>query len=382
MTRPFLALALALCSSAPLAAQGNTYPKPSSGASTGTVVPGSCAAGTSFYKTDTFVWYDCVNGAFNLRPVTDGSGNLSITPTVLTPKGVEGPIFDKGGQVYNVQEYGWLPDGVDHSAAALALINQMCPSGVGTGGVLYFPPSTGTYRADSQLLLPDDGALPYSHSCNYTFAGAGSGSNWHAGPGFADAAVLDLRYKGSNGGKIEARGNSAVNIHGVTLRDGGTEDAYTVSGGALVGIVVTSHVGVATFSSPPTGGFYVGASGWAITGSTTSALNALVYTTAVSGSTITFAVPSSVANGTYNNAALTMHYSSPFVHVSNPTITVRDTNFDGNSGVSEDGVVLGGSGTAAGNDVNAAFQGYGTSITFCHFTKMNRGVYARAAVVS
>lgn len=124
--------------------------------------------------------------------------------------------------VFNVQVYGWLPDGTDHSAQALAMLAAICPSGVGAGGTIYFPPSTGKYRADSQLFIPNDGASPQPHQCNLKFEGAGGGGNWWARY-TNNASMLDLRYQASDGNaKIESRGLGVMVVENLTFTDGGS----------------------------------------------------------------------------------------------------------------------------------------------------------------
>lgn len=45
--------------------------------------------------------------------------------------------------VFNVQNYGWLPNGTPVSSTIIAnILNAACPNGVGAGGTVYFPPGT------------------------------------------------------------------------------------------------------------------------------------------------------------------------------------------------------------------------------------------------
>lgn len=121
-------------------------------------------------------------------------------------------------EVFNVLFYGWLPDGTDHSTEALALLTLVSSLG---GGTIYFPPSSGTYRADSQLFIPNDSATPQPNQVNIRFTGAGGGGAWYG----VDAAVLDLRYHASNGNaKIESRGLGTLEFDHLTLKDGGSVD--------------------------------------------------------------------------------------------------------------------------------------------------------------
>lgn len=201
--------------------------------------------------------------------------------------------------VFNVQTFGWMPDGTDHSAAVSSLLTTACSS-PNRGGTLFFPQGgilstttiasgsynsstgavtltltaslglsqnslvkitvptgtgnvatiagewlaasgtggttlivnpgltgltmtitggtvgvVGTYRTDSQIIIPNDGAgfpiagnstATYSHQCNLKFEGAGGGTSIYGEPTFSgnltgstysgafNAAILDLRY--------------------------------------------------------------------------------------------------------------------------------------------------------------------------------------------
>lgn len=128
---------------------------------------------------------------------------------------------------YNVQDYGWLPDGTDRSTQALALLATVAAAG---GGTLFFPGSTGTYRADSQLLIPNNSAT-VPEQTNIRFTGAGGGQMWGDETILPNvqrgAAVLDLRYvPGTQNGnaKIETRGSGSLVIDNLTLMDGGTSN--------------------------------------------------------------------------------------------------------------------------------------------------------------
>ena len=127
--------------------------------------------------------------------------------------------MDKGGQVFNAQAYGWLPDGTDRSAQALALLTAVSNAG---GGTIYFPPSTGKYRADSQLVIPNNGTVP-SDQKNIRLMGAGGGKTWDWNSDLG-ASVLDLRYSGT-GGKITSLGHGALEIDNLTFIDGSTNNA-------------------------------------------------------------------------------------------------------------------------------------------------------------
>lgn len=199
--------------------------------------------------------------------------------------------FDRAA-VYNVQDFGWLPDGTDHSTQALAILTAIDAAG---GGTIYFPPSTGVYRADSQLLIPNN-AASIPDQVNIRFTGAGGGTNWGNGPRTSvGASVLDLRYQAVDGNaKIESRGAGALVINNLTFKDGGSSNA------------------------------------------------------------------------------------TPFVHVTNTTVTIRGNLFKGSGSATQDAIVLGGaSNQTPGSGVTAPFQGYGSIIDSNQFIQLNRGIYGR-----
>lgn len=132
-------------------------------------------------------------------------------------------INDKGGQVFNAISYGWVCNGTDQSVAALALLATVSAAG---GGTIYFPKCTSTYRADSQLLIPND-AMSIPNQVNIRMTGAGGGQIWgDAARDSVGAAVLDLRYTAVDGNaKIESRGAGSLLIDNLTFKDGGASNA-------------------------------------------------------------------------------------------------------------------------------------------------------------
>lgn len=156
-----------------------------------------------------------------------GSSTAQIGPT---PGGGSIPnplstvaINDKGGQVFNAVSYGWVCNGTDQSTAALALLTTVNAAG---GGTIYFPKCTSTYRADSQLLIPND-AMSIPNQVNIRMTGAGGGQIWgDVARDSVGAAVLDLRYTAADGNaKIESRGAGSLLIDNLTFKDGGTSNA-------------------------------------------------------------------------------------------------------------------------------------------------------------
>lgn len=136
--------------------------------------------------------------------------------------GVDSDVDTISGMFFNAQEYGWLPDGTDRSIQALFLLSVVSAAG---GGTIYFPPSTGQYRADSQLFIPNDSASPQPHQVNIRFTGAGGGANWNAFYNLQLASTLDLRYHAVDGNaKIESRGLGTIEIDHLMIIDGGSVD--------------------------------------------------------------------------------------------------------------------------------------------------------------
>lgn len=124
---------------------------------------------------------------------------------------------------FNAQAYGWLPDGTDHSVEMLSLLDDLYVAG---GGDVYFPSATGRYRADSQMLLPNNGASPQSAQPNVRLFGSGGGPNWYENTNASrNSSVLDLRYStAASGAKIETRGLGVLVIERLTIMDGGSSN--------------------------------------------------------------------------------------------------------------------------------------------------------------
>lgn len=157
------------------------------------------------------------SGNVGIGSPTPGT-SLDVVGTIRGSALIEGPMQDKGGQVYNVQQYGWLPDDTDRSTQALALLTTIYNAG---GGTLFFPAATGTYRADSQLLIPNNGGNPYPTQVALRFTAPGSAKGWGSPPGAT--STLDLRYQGT-GGKILTLGGSNLTIDHLSIEDKGSSN--------------------------------------------------------------------------------------------------------------------------------------------------------------
>lgn len=231
---------------------------------------------------------DKSEGSVSTTALITGSGTAAVASDVTTALGYTPFNQSNSLPVFNAQEYGWIPDGTDRTSSATNLLRLVSSAG---GGTIFFPPSTLAYRADGQLVIPNNGGSPQATQVNIRMSGSAGGINWYNASS-TPPSVLDLRYSSTNGGKIETRGLGTLAIDNLTIKDG----------------------------------------------------NASTNTT-------------------------------PLVHTSNTTLEITSCTFIGAGGSGQDAIVLGGTSTVVTNTVNAAFQGYGTTITRNHFTKLNRGVY-------
>lgn len=146
---------------------------------------------------------------------TTGALNLNPTGQPVTVNGdfsVTGTCIGCGSQVYNVKAYGAVGDGTtDDSTAVIAAIAATSTAG---GGVVYFP--KGTYRIDSQIVLPNNGGTPPTQKA-LRFTGDGA---LFSGQGGAPngGSILDLRST-TGPAKIDTRGLGLLEIDRLTLED-------------------------------------------------------------------------------------------------------------------------------------------------------------------
>lgn len=145
---------------------------------------------------------------------THASG--SAVYVVLTAAALAGAVTPPS--TFNVVAYGALGDGTtDDSAAVIAAIAAASAAG---GGTVLFP--VGTYRIDSQIVLPNDGGgVPKQKPIKFQ----GSGPLFTGQAGSPNGgSILDLRYVGSPA-KIDTRGLGLLQIADLTLED--TTDGTT-----------------------------------------------------------------------------------------------------------------------------------------------------------
>jgi len=312
------------------------------------------------------------------------AGAIADYPTAgATVNCNKAPSFQ--GIMYSAGVWGAVgDDSTDDSQKVNDAIAALNTAG---GGTLCFPPGK-KYLLNSQILMPNDSGSPLPRQTDIRLTTCGGGGvvweyDGRTGTPQYTAATLDLRYNGNNGGKITSLGLGALRIDGLTITDGGSPVSVSVTEGTLTNIVVTGNVAVATFAAPPTCGFYVGAQ-YVVSGSTTSALNGNYRLTAASGSTITFKT-SGVSNGTYNNGALTLKCSAPFIYTTNTTVTIDHDTFLGDGSGGENAIVFGGMSASTGSTITGAFQGYASTVENSVFSGLNSlavlQTYANAIVV-
>ncbi len=273
--------------------------------------------------------------------------------------------------VFDVTQYGWAADGTDHSTAAAAVLAAAAAAG---GGTIYFPPSTGTYRADSQLLIPNDSGSPQAVQKNIAFLGAGGGANWYAGVGDPMASVLDLRYQGT-GAKLTSLGLGALLISNLQFTDGGgsskgtpfvltTNTTLTCRQNSFVGTGAKTSTVTISIASPCV-------VSWTAHG--LQANNVVYFTTSGGG-----ALPTGITSGQLYYVSATGLATDTFeISVKSGSTPIVTTGSQSGTHTAHfggmDAIMLGGVG-GLGNTVASAFQGYGTVIDDNVFTKMNRGV--------
>lgn len=174
--------------------------------------------------------------------IRDGAGVVLGYATALVARGasVTNGVADLGGVFVNAQDNGWLPDGTNRSTEALALLALVAAAG---GGTIFFPASTGTYRADSQLMIPNNGGSPQPDQVNIRLLGEGSGGSWYG----VGASVLDLRYQGTGlNAKIETRGRGTLQIENLTFKDGGSSNTTPFVHSTNTTLIVRDNTFIAT----------------------------------------------------------------------------------------------------------------------------------------
>ena len=145
------------------------------------------------------------------------SGTCKVGPTVLSPSN---GVLDAGGQVYNVQAYGILPDNTDHSALFATLLTTVYTAG---GGQIYFPPSTAAnkYRFTSCGIIPNNTAALPSQPTFHIFGAGGSQNAAEITSTDASygSSILDIRCT-TGVAFIDTRGKGMMEVDDLTFTNG------------------------------------------------------------------------------------------------------------------------------------------------------------------
>ena len=153
-----------------------------------------------------------IEGTVEVVPtVPGGQGGAYITPSA--------GVLDRGGQVYNVQAYGILPNGTDYSAQFIALLATAYTAGAAT---IYFPPSVAAnkYRLDSCFTLPNNGAaVPTQPFIRITGAGASMDSAEIPTTAPFGGSTLDMRCT-SGTAYFDTRGQGTLEIDHLAFVNG------------------------------------------------------------------------------------------------------------------------------------------------------------------
>jgi len=337
--------------------------------------------GAAIAPTDLFYSSQDVGGGIFASVKQSATALATFVESVLPP-----PIA-QSNLVYDAQDHGWLPDGTDHSAAAIALLALAAAGG---GGTIYFRPSTGRYRADSQLIIPTFGSGGQASQKNIRLTGAGGGANWYAILGNPDpapnAAILDLRYNslGVPGGRIMTLGLGSLVIDNLQIIDGGpknstpfiwsTNTTCTIENNAFVGNGTWTFVGGGEVITSISNGTPC-VTTWNNHGLTVGSV--VTYRNDGVGSLPTGLEQDRMywvlaAGLTTNTFRVSTTPNGAAVNTSSAGSGVFYVRYCG-----PDAIVCGGR-QLGGTTPDSAFQGYGTVIRNNTFTQLNGGVLGQA----
>jgi hypothetical protein len=150
----------------------------------------------------------------------DGTGRGAV---LNATKGV----LDGGGQVYNVQTYGILPDNIDHSAIFATLLTTVYTAG---GGWIYFPPTTpaNKYRFNTCGTIPNDGqSLPSQPTIRIFGAGGSANSAEVSNESPYGSSILDVRCT-TGTAFIDTRGKGFIEVDHLAYTNGLTGLSSTI----------------------------------------------------------------------------------------------------------------------------------------------------------
>jgi hypothetical protein len=285
--------------------------------------------------------------------------------------------FGGASSVVYAAAFGCVGDGSTDNSTCLT--NALTALNTAGGGTVIF--ASGTFRFNTQIVPPNNGGSPVAINVPIRIAGVGAFFPW-ANISQENGTIFDIRYTGTNGGKVALLSRGYFEMDHISLVENGSPTTTWTIGGTLTSIVVSSNVG--TVTTTVAHGLVPG-NNVRVMSSSTSALNSGSYTVATVPTSTTFTIATAnVANATYNNAGMLVAYTTPFIYATNASFNIHDIAVIGESAktgiLCDQDVLVMGTGNTSGildNTVNSKFGGYGQSFSNITAMHIQRIVYAR-----
>jgi hypothetical protein len=309
-----------------------------------------------------------------ILPTGTPSAGQVPTATSSTAATWQTPVAGLTGVIDVTQSpYNCVGDGTtDNSSCVSSALTAVTAA---KGGTLFFP--GGTYRFNSQIVMPNDGGTPpYSQSIR--LLGTGVFLPWlDSSKATGHTTVFDIRYAGTNGAKLISMGYGLLDIGGISfVENGNPTTTWGINAATLTSIAVASNVAtVTTVAANP----LVANNTIFVSGASPTTLNGTWHIATVTDSThFTFAT-TGVSNATFNGAGLQFTYTTPFIAVASTTVYLHQLFFSGQSSLTgaqctQDAIVLAGFGGTAGT-IDYAGLGFASRIENIQLMHTARAVY-------
>lgn len=284
-----------------------------------------------------------------------------------------------GGVASDIQAESFGCVGDNSTDNSTCMTNALAALNTAHGGILHFGP--GTFKVSSQITLPNYDATTPAHHYPFRVTGVESYFAWNgAATSKESGTILSLSYSGTNGGQIYGAGSGSLELDHLQITSPASPTTtWSINGGNLTSIVVSSNVGtVTTAAQTLVLGNYV-----QILGSTTAALNGTYPLLAATDSTHFTITTSGVADATYNNAGMSVGFTTPMIYLTNTQPIFHDLRIVGDATLgsntnNQDAFVFGGGTDASNNNtVNSGFSGFAGSVERVSVDYIRRIVYAR-----